>query len=338
LIVEADAADQRGDAQAAARIAKDAEAILAIALQLGAIQQDRVNLVRTALLLVYSGRYGEAVSIWRQIVKEEPANKTYLLLYSRAARRAALFEEARDALKNYVAMQPADPVGHLELGLAIHGHAQKAAPAAQSIDLFRAAEHELSIAAKLAPSDPIVAGLLRDAIAERGGALETGEARIRSFEIAVDWARRTRELLVGNANPSAASDATGRLAQLLNALAYYYLTENDNLAAARLYVDESLELQPDEPYALDTKAAILIRTAEKTQFASDREPFLREADDLLGRAFKALPVNDRKAPSEYYEHKSRLAALWSDHDAAQASFRRALELDPSNVQARKQLR
>src|SRR5262249_12624516 len=131
LIVEADAADQRGDAQAAARIAKDAEAILAIALQLGAIQQDRVNLVRTALLLVYSGRYGEAVSIWRQIVKEEPANKTYLLLYSRAARRAALFEEARDALKNYVAMQPADPVGHLELGLAIHGHAQKAGPAAQ---------------------------------------------------------------------------------------------------------------------------------------------------------------------------------------------------------------
>jgi tetratricopeptide (TPR) repeat protein len=338
LIAEADAADQRGDAQAAARIAKDAEAILAIALQLGAIEQDRVNLVRTALLLGYTGRYGEAVSMWRQIVKEEPTNKNYWLLFGRAARRAALFEDARDALKNYVAMQPADPVGHSELGLAIHGLAQKAGPAAQSIDLFRAAEHELSIAAKLAPRDPIVAGLLRDAIAERGGALETGEARIRSFEIAVDWARRTRELLVENANPSAASDATGRLAELLNALAYDYLTEKDDLAAARVYVDECLELQPDQPFALDTKAAILIRAAEKTQSASDREPFLREADDLLGRAFKALPVNDRKALSQYHEHKGRLAALQSDHDAAQASFRRALELDPSNVQARKQLR
>jgi tetratricopeptide (TPR) repeat protein len=338
LIVEADAADQRGDAQGAARIAKEAEVILAIALQLGAIEQDRVNLVRTAQLSVYSGRYGEAVSMWRQIVKEEPTNKTYWLWFGRAARRAALFEEARDALKNYVAMQPADPVGHSELGLAIHGLAQKAGPAAQSIDLFHAAEQELGIAAKLAPSDPIVAGLLRDAIAERGGALETGEARIRSFEIAVDWARRTRELLLGNASSSAASNATGRLAELLNDLAYYYLMENDDLATARVYVDECLELQPDLPFALDTKATILIRTAEKIQSASDREPFLREADDLLGRAFKALPASDRKAQSQYYEHKGRLAALQNDHAAAQASFRRALELDPSNVQARKQLR
>jgi hypothetical protein len=338
LIGEADAADQRGDAQAAARIAKDAEAVLAIALQLGAIQHDRVNLVRTALLLVYSGRYVESVSVWRQIVKEEPTNKGYLFQYGRTARRAAFFEEARDALKNYLAIQPADPEGHGELGLAIHGLAQKAGPAAQSIDLFRAAEHELSIAAKLAPSNPIIAGLLRDVIAERAGALETGEARIRSFEVAVDWARLTRELLVGNANPSAASDATGRLASLLNTLAYYYVTENDNLAAARLYVDESLELQPDEPYALDTKATILIRTAEKTQSASDREPFLREADDLLGRAFQALPVNDRKALSDYYEHKGRLAALRNDQNAAQTSFRRALEFDPSNVRARNQLR
>jgi len=124
----------------------------------------------------------------------------------------------------------------------------------------------------------------------------------------------------------------------LNNLAYYYLTENDDLAAARVYVNECLEFQPDQPSALDTKAAILIRTAEKIQSAADREPLLREADDLLGRALNMLPINDRKALSQLHEHKGRLAVLQSDHDAAQASFRRALELDPSNVQARKQLR
>ena len=336
LVIQADTADQRGDAEGAARIARDGEAFLATALQLGAVEQDRVNRVRSALLTAFSGRYGEAAAMWRQIVKEEPANRNYLLLYGRATRRASLFEEARDALKTYVTMQPDDAPGHSELGLASYGLAEKSGTPAQAIDLFRVAEQEFNKAAKLAPKDPVITGWLRASIVARG-ALESGEAKIRTFEEALVWARRTREL-VADANSPAASEATRQLAWLLNELAYRYLTDNDDLPAARLYVDECLRLQPDLFSALDTKAAILIRTAEKTQPASDRQPLLQEAEDLLGRAIKAFPVDDRKALSQYYEHKSHLAALQGDEAAALANARRALELDPSNVQARKQLR
>lgn len=273
--------------------------------------------------------------MWRQIVKEEPSNRNYLRWYGRAARRASLFEEARDVLKTYVTMQPDDASGHSELGLAIDGLAEKAGTS-QSIDLFRSAEQELNNAARLAPKDPVIAGLLRDSIEERA-VLESGEAKIRSFEDALGWARRTRELVV-DADSPAASEATRQLALLLNGLAYRYLMDNDDLPAARLYVDECLQFQPDLYSALDTKATILIRTAEKTQPASDRQPLLQEAEDLLGRAIKTFPVSDPKALSQYYEHKSHLAALQGNEAAALASARRALELDPSNVQARKQLR
>jgi hypothetical protein len=335
LILQADTADQQGNAKDAARIARDGEAFLATAVQFGAVEQDRVNRVKSALLTAYSGRYGEAVVMWRQIVKEEPSNRNYLRWYGRAARRASLFEEARDVLKTYVTMQPDDASGHSELGLAIDGLAEKAGTS-QSIDLFRSAEQELNNAARLAPKDPVIAGLLRDSIEERA-VLESGEAKIRSFEDALGWARRTRELVV-DADSPAASEATRQLALLLNGLAYRYLMDNDDLPAARLYVDECLQFQPDLYSALDTKATILIRTAEKTQPASDRQPLLQEAEDLLGRAIKTFPVSDPKALSQYYEHKSHLAALQGNEAAALASARRALELDPSNVQARKQLR
>ena len=71
--------------------------------------------VRSALLLVYSGRYGEAVSMWRQIVKEEPTETTGSC--SAEPHVARHCSKKRDALKKYVEMQPADPVGHSELGL-----------------------------------------------------------------------------------------------------------------------------------------------------------------------------------------------------------------------------
>ncbi|MGH9807062.1 MAG: tetratricopeptide repeat protein, partial [Terriglobia bacterium] len=274
LIQKAGAADQQGDAVGAARYAKEAEDIWAIALQLGVVGQDRTDRVRTALLSFYSGRYDEAVSMWRQIVKEEPANEAYQLFLGWAARRAGLLEEARGAFEKYTAKRPDDPRGHSELGLTILGLAEKEGPAAttQRADLFRAAESEFRAAADLAPSDPVIAGWSRDAISERANKVETGQARIRSLEAALGWARKAHDLQPAEAK---SSDATKRLANLLNNLAYHYLTESDDVVTARRYVDESLKWQPGQAYALDTKATILIRMAEKTQSASAQAPLLR---------------------------------------------------------------
>lgn len=334
LLIKADVAYRQGDAVGAARHAKEAEDIWAIALQLGVAGQDRADRVRTALISFYSGRYDEAVSRWRQIVKEEPANDAYQFLLGLAARRAGLLEEARSALEKYTARRPSDPSGHAELGADILGLAEKDGPTKQRADLFRGSEREFHNAAERAPNDFVIAGWLRDAISQRAYAVESGEARIRSLEIALRWARKAHDLQPAGAKHS---DATKRLAQLLNDLAYDYLTENDDVAMARRYVDESLKWQPGQAYTLDTKATVLIRMAERTQSGSGRMRLLREADDLLGQSIKGLPADDRLALAQYYVHKGRLDILQGEDAAAQAAFGRAVELDPSNVEARKQL-
>lgn len=328
---EAAAADQQGDTARAAQAAKKAEDIWAIALQLG-VEQDRVDRVRTALIWFYLGHYEDAVSMWRQIVKEEPANDFFWLLFGEAARRAQLLDDGRTALNVYTARRPDDPVGHAELGLAILGLAEHDGPPTQRVDLFRAAVDELSRAERLAPNDAVIPGLLRDAIIERAQAVEAGEAKIRSFEVALGWARKAREMQP--ANP----DATRRLADLLNDLAYDYLLANGDLRTARFYVEECLKLQPNYAYALDTKATILIRAAEKSELGSVRTPLLQEADDLLERAIEGLPKGDMPARAELYVHKGRLAVLRGDDTSAQDSFHRALEFDSTNAEARKHLR
>ena len=181
LIQEADTAYRRGDAQGAARIAKEAEGVLSVALQFNALHQGRASRVRAAQLALYAGRNNEAVSIWRELVKEEPANKNYLLLLVEATLSAALFDDGREAIKLYLAMEPRDPFGHYQMAVATQGLARRVGLTAQKEDLYRTAEQEMETAANLAPADPSYAGGLSDLIAERSGKLESGESRIPLF-------------------------------------------------------------------------------------------------------------------------------------------------------------
>jgi hypothetical protein len=68
-----------------------------------------------------------------------------------------------------------------------------------------------------------------------------------------------------------------------------------------------------------------------------RHDLALEAKHLLDSIGGSLSPEDRQLIAEFQVHKGRIALLLGDSEAARASFVRALEFDPSNANALKQL-
>jgi predicted Zn-dependent protease len=305
-----------------------------------------------------------AVSVW-PLAAQPGAEYNRLLAEAGAQIQRKELDRAIGALTRAVALDPTAPAGHLMLG---HAYLAKASPeyVAQAkaefqqarqldpnqtlpyfyiakIDLdlgrLRQAEQGLRVALERAPNEHYLLALLaetrrRQGHAEEAAALATKAIAAGPEALPVHYYRALarRDL----------SDNDGALADLNILLATPYATADALLAAGEIHLQAGRAAQAEPAFrralAFDAnRAEVRLRLAQALRRLGKPDAALAEL-----RAVEAAP----QLSSPYFQdllasaaaERGLILAERGDAAGARAAFQRALELDPSNVDAARALK
>lgn len=124
-----------------------------------------------------------------------------------------------------------------------------------------------------------------------------------------------------------------------NSLAYAYAERGEYLGVAEEYISSALKAEPANPNYLDTKAWILIRTAELSKDVppSQRQKMFADSEALLNQAIAFYSEKDTEAKAETFYHMGHKEKLQGRMDKARELFLKALQLDPGHEKAKKEM-
>jgi tetratricopeptide (TPR) repeat protein len=128
--------------------------------------------------------------------------------------------------------------------------------------------------------------------------------------------------------------------QIWNALSYIYAEREAYISVALEYINLALKTEPIDPHYLDTKAWVLIKTAElsKDMPSVKRQLILTESEQLLDRAMASYSAEDSAAKAVTYYHQGYKEKLEGRTDKARELFLNALRLDPKYEKAKNELK
>jgi len=127
--------------------------------------------------------------------------------------------------------------------------------------------------------------------------------------------------------------------QTWKSLAYAYAEREVYLGLALEYINSAVEAEPANPYYLDTKGWVLIKTVElsKDLTSDQRKQLLNEAQQFLNQAMISFSAEDTAAKAKNFYHLGYWEKLQGRKDKARELFLKALQLDPSYENAKKEM-
>jgi tetratricopeptide (TPR) repeat protein len=317
-------AQNEGDAARATEFFNQAEPLLSDALRQGA----RSTKVYLALgMLQFSlGHYGDAVVHFDKLIALQPSSPLGHYWLGRSAFQHMDYPNARRAFEDAASIEPTDAHTHYWLARTL-----------KELNEIKKADEVVRKSIDFDPTNAQAHLFLLELISTQADQETTEDAKARLMEQALAQAKASIAVSEAAGEEAAAEEAQLTRRYLWNGLAYYY-ARNEALALAEDYIDRALGEDADEPHFLDTKALILIMSAERSPGSAEAETHLSQAEMLLKSALEQLSDTEPEAAAESWVHLGQIEALRRRKDAAERHYIKALELDPQNAEAKQFLR
>ncbi|MGJ4918515.1 tetratricopeptide repeat protein [Bradyrhizobium sp. HKCCYLRH2060] len=278
--------------------------------------------------LIAMGRdqYREAMIQFGALVEARPFHAIAYYLLGKAAHSAKSYAEARTALSKAIELDPTNNEAKYLLGQSL-----------VHLNEWDKAGSMLSEAVVGAPENPSYLWALlawRD-LQAKSEFEKDPDVSENSFIEALKLSERTIRAAEKADNAGLAKLARRERAEIWNSLAYSYMSRGQALTMAMKYIDQALEGWPKDGMFLSTKAEILTKRAEREPAESpQREANLTQAETLLNSALSDKTITYELAAACWVD-LGRVEKLRGNRDAANKNFLRALELDPTNANAKK---
>jgi tetratricopeptide (TPR) repeat protein len=314
----------QGDASLRMKLLDQAQQLLGVAAQ--TVKKERRYpakfLLAAGFVAIGREHYQEAEYQFGEFVKQQPFDATGYYWLGRAHISAKAYKEAQIALAEAVELDPTNADAKYYLGVSL-----------TQINEWDKARSVLSEAVGQQPDNPSFLLLFLDVSAVLAEREKDLEVRERLFSETLKLAERTISAAEKAHEPETAKLAHRSRADILNGLADAYRQRGEALTAASDYIDRALRDFPEDPVYLGTKAQILIKLAERTAASAEREENLRQAEELLNSASNQKTNSELAA--ELWVDRGNIEQLRGHDDAANHCFLKALDLDPTNVDAKR---
>jgi tetratricopeptide (TPR) repeat protein len=279
---------------------------------------------QTATVRIMLGAPLEALANFQALEKRSPTNADYPYWAGRAAFNAERWNVARAEFERVLAIDPENVSGTIWLGrtlLRLHdlGGAEKQFRRATDLD------HE----------NPESLYYLALVFAEKQEDATAPQDKVRAIQTALGFLFHAKTAATVRSDERTLKDIQPWFPILLNIAAYLYADDPLAISLAHDYARQSLDLQPDDPNAMDTMAYIFIREVQLGSPSETRSEKLRAASDLLMKALSKYSSNNDQAAAraEIATHQGMIAELLYDVVEARRRYREALSLDPTNAAA-----
>ena len=318
---ESETARDQGDTTRQKELLDKADHLLS-AVESTGIESPRVH-AGAGLIAMSHERYQEAISQFDAFVKGQPSSALGYHWLGKSLLSAKAYPKAKDAFSRAVELDPTNDDDWSLLGYSF-------------IELgeWRKADSAFSEAVDKTPDNPLFLWSLlktRVTLAEQEKDLET---QAKLFGQILTLAERTIRAAEKADKADLANSARRTRAGAWNALAYFYTTRGEALSVAMDYINQALEGWPKDPVFLSTKAEILIKRAERQAASSpEREATLTQAETLLKSAFN--DTIERQLAAEMWVDRGHIEVLRGHRDAANQDFLKAVNLDPTNAEAKR---
>jgi tetratricopeptide (TPR) repeat protein len=277
---------------------------------------------QTATVRVLLGEPLEALANLLALEKQFPTDADYPYWAGRAASDANRLTVARTEFEHVLALDPESVAGNIWLGRTL----------LRLGDLV-GAERQLRRATDLDPENPEALLWLALVFAEKQELAFAPGEKVAANQIALGFLFRAKASVSIKGDAKMLADIQNWLPIFLNNAAYLYAADPSAINLARNYAQQSLDLQPDDPDALDTMAYVVIREVQLGSLSEGRSKKLREASDMLTRALARYASDKVTSRAEAVAHLGMIAELLNDVGEARRRYLEALSLDPTNATA-----
>ena len=316
-------AEQTGRLERAKENFRDARVLLSEAKRRGerSFKVDRW----LGIIALHEGNYDLALNLFDSALQIEPNDHDGHYYRARTLFEKNQFDDARKAAEQASKLKPENALVHSLLG-RILGKSKNYDKAAlefqQAIQLGDIGSYKYLIHTFLDRAlgkNPYSS----DQIMEYENALQVAEEAIENTK----------------KDEGEAKEVSALQRQTWNDLAFTYAVSGLNLELALQYIDHALKEEPNDPHFLDTKAWVLIRSAEHNtrSQAGEKRSHLNEAENLLKKARDRYKEDDPTSLADTLFHLGYVHKLRCEYAEAKKYFLEALRIRPVHHEAKEAL-